>query len=65
MYFNSDVGGHWQIWRQLFPDKTPEQVTFGPTEQEGIAFSPDGRSFITSVGMSESTLWIHDAKGER
>jgi eukaryotic-like serine/threonine-protein kinase len=65
MYFGSNAGGSWHIWRQPFPDGVPEQITFGPTEQEGIAMSSDGLSFITSVGMTQSTLWIHDAKGER
>ncbi len=27
--------------------------------------SSDGLSFVTSVGMTQSTLWIHDGKGER
>jgi len=27
--------------------------------------APDGRSFVTSVGMVEGTVWIHDLKGER
>ena len=26
---------------------------------------PIGKSFVTSVGQSQSTLWIHDLKGER
>ena len=38
------------IWRQRFPDGTPEQLTFGPTSQEGITMAPDGKSLITSVG---------------
>ena len=38
------------IWRQRFPDGKPEQFTFGPTSQEGIAMAPDGKSLITSVG---------------
>ena len=66
MYFSSNAGeGSFHIWRQRFPDGQPEQVTSGPTEEEGIAFSSDGRSFITSVGISQSTLWLHDLTGER
>lgn len=42
-----------------------EQLTFGPTEEEGIAMAPDGRSLITSVGGKESAVWIHDARGDR
>jgi Tol biopolymer transport system component len=65
MYFGVDVGGHKHLWRQKFPDGTPEQITFGPTEEEGIAVAPDGRSLVTSVGTSRSAIWIHDGAGER
>ena len=27
--------------------------------------APDGRSLITSIGMHQNELWIHDARGER
>jgi hypothetical protein len=43
----------------------PEQITFGATEEEGLALPPDGRSLITSVGIRESAVWIHDRIGER
>ena len=26
---------------------------------------PDGRSFITSVALRQSVIWVHDASGER
>lgn len=65
MYFSSDAGGHFHTWRQRFPDGEIQQVTSGPTEEEGIAVAPDGASLITSVGLTESTLWVRDAKGER
>lgn len=65
MYFTADVGTGYHVWRQRFPDGTPEQITFGPTEEEGIVMAPDGRSFITAVGLRQNTLWIHDADGER
>ena len=52
-------------WRQRFPDGKPEQVTFGVTEEEGIHVAPDGRSFVTSIGTSQSTLWVHDSRGDR
>ena len=52
------------IWRQRFPDGEPEQVTPGPTTQEGIAMSADGKSFITSVGTEDSTVWLHDKDGD-
>ena len=65
MYFSSDAGGRFHIWRQRFPDGVPQQLTSGATEEEGIAVAPDGRSLITSVGQVQSTIMLHDAKGER
>jgi serine/threonine protein kinase len=65
MYFSANTGGGFHIWRQRFPDGTPEQVTFGAAEEEGIAFAPDGRSFLTSIGTRQSTLWVHDSRGDR
>ena len=65
MYFSSDAGGQFHIWRQRSPDGKPEQVTFGPTEEEGIAMGPEGRSLVASVGMEESAVWIRDSSGER
>jgi Tol biopolymer transport system component len=53
------------IWRQKFPDGEPEQITFGPTEQEGIAVAPDGHSLLTSVGLDQGTVWVHDKSGDR
>jgi len=58
----SAAGSH--IWRQRFPDGEPEQVTFGPTSQEGIAMAPDGKSLITSVGTQDRTVWMHDKGGD-
>ncbi len=52
------------IWRQHFPDGQPEQFTFGPTSQEGIAMAPDGKSFITSVGTEDRSVWLHDKDGD-
>ncbi len=52
------------LWRQRFPDGEAEQVTSGPTSQEGIGMAPDGKSLITSVGSQDSTLWIHDKSGD-
>jgi eukaryotic-like serine/threonine-protein kinase len=65
MYLSVDTGGGFHIWRQRFPDGAPEQVTSGATQEEGIAMAPDGRSFVTSVGIVESSVWIHDERGER
>jgi WD40 repeat protein len=65
MYLSVNTGNGYHIWRQQFPNGSPEQVTFGATEETEIAFSPDGSSFLTSAGIRQSTLWIHDAHGER
>jgi Tol biopolymer transport system component len=65
MFFSVEVGGAHHLWRQRFPDGQPEQMTFGPTEEEGIAVPPDGHSLITSIGMRQSALWLHDGTGER
>jgi DNA-binding winged helix-turn-helix (wHTH) protein/Tol biopolymer transport system component len=65
MYFTAAVAGQSHLWRQRFPNGQPEQVTFGPTEEEGVAVEQDGRSVITSMGVHESAIWIHDADGER
>jgi Tol biopolymer transport system component len=65
MYFSTNTGNGVHTWRQRFPDGAPEQVTFGATEEEGIHFAPDGRSFVTSIGASQSTVWIHNSRGDR
>ena len=65
MYFSADAGDGFHIWRQHFPAGTPEQLTFGATEEEGVAISPDGRMLITSAGIWESTVWLHDQRGDR
>jgi hypothetical protein len=64
MYLNSNAGGTFHIWRQKFPSGHPEQVTFGPTEQNGISVDPDGRSFVTSAGITKSQITIYDERGE-
>jgi DNA-binding winged helix-turn-helix (wHTH) protein/Tol biopolymer transport system component len=65
MYFTAVVGRQSHLWRQRFPSGQPEQLTFGPTEEEGVAVEPDGRSVITAMGAQESSIWIHDSAGER
>jgi hypothetical protein len=65
MYFIAAVEGPSHLWRQRFPRGRPEQITFGPTEEEGLAVERDSRSVITSIGVQESAIWIHDAGGER
>ena len=59
------TGGRSHLWRQSFPNGTPEQLTFGPTEEEGVAVAPNGRSLITSIGQRRTAIWLHTAAGER
>jgi serine/threonine protein kinase/Tol biopolymer transport system component len=64
MYFGAEIDGANHLWRQRFPDSEPEQITFGPTEEEGLAVAPDGASLITSVGMRQNAVWVHESRGE-
>jgi len=64
MYLAAQKDGQYHIWRQRFPDGEPEQLTFGPTSQEGVAVTPDGKSLITAVGSQDSTIWFHDKDGD-
>ncbi len=63
MYFNP-LTDKFHIWRQRFPSGEPEQITYGPTSQEGIVMAPDGKSLITSVGSDDSSVWLHDKDGD-
>ena len=65
MYFSADTGSGSHIWRQRFPDGNPEQITSGTTEEEGVDVDPDGRSFVTSIGTFQDTIWVHDSRGDR
>jgi eukaryotic-like serine/threonine-protein kinase len=64
VYLTANKNGQFHIWRQRFPDGDPEQLTFGPTTQEGIAMAMDGKSLITAVGSQDSTVWLHDKQGD-
>ncbi len=65
MYLSSNAGGAFHIWRQRFPEGQPQQMTSGPTEEEGIAVSPDGKSLVTAVGTRRVAIAVHDGSGER
>ncbi len=65
MYFTAATSGLSHIWGQHFPAGSPEQITFGPTEEDGVAVAPLGQSIITSVGVHESSIWLHDPAGEK
>jgi len=65
MYFIAMVDGQRHLWRQHFPYGQPQQLTFGPTEEHGLAVERVGHSIITSIGVRVSAIWIHDPSGER
>jgi serine/threonine protein kinase len=65
VFTSSLTNGVFHIWRQRFPDGTPEQMTSGPDEEEGIAVAPDGASLLVSVGASQQSVWVTDDRGER
>ncbi len=65
MYFVAGVDHQDHIWRRRFPDGKLEQITLGAGDEVGLAMAPDGRSLISSVGVSQSAIWIHDGAGER
>jgi eukaryotic-like serine/threonine-protein kinase len=65
MYFTAMTANGVHLWRQRFPDGTPTQLTFGAVGEEGTHVAPDGGSFVTSIGTSQSTLWVRDAQGDR
>ena len=64
MFFSAATNRGYHLWRQKFPDGEPEQITSGPTEEEGIAVAPDSRSLFTSVGLAGGSVWVHDRSGE-
>jgi DNA-binding winged helix-turn-helix (wHTH) protein/Tol biopolymer transport system component len=65
MYFTAVVDQTSHIWRQRYPNGEAEQVTFGPAEEDGLAISPGNQSIVTSAGMKESGIWLHDQSGDR
>jgi eukaryotic-like serine/threonine-protein kinase len=60
MYFSADAGTGFHLWRQQFPAGTPEQITFGATEEEGIAVAPDGKSLVTAIGSEQSSIYLQE-----
>ena len=66
MYFSVEVDGLSRLWRQRFPDGVPAPVmSSGVTQEEGVAVAPDGQSLVTSIGLRQSSLWLHTAGGDR
>jgi DNA-binding winged helix-turn-helix (wHTH) protein/Tol biopolymer transport system component len=64
MYFTVAVDEKHHLWRQRFPDGEPEQMTFGPAQEDGVAVTRDG-ALVTSIGSVRSAIWMHDRKGDR
>ncbi len=65
MYFAANAGMGFHLWRQRFSGGVAEQITFGATEERGIAVAPDGKSLVTSVGAQQSTVWVNTPKGQQ
>jgi serine/threonine protein kinase/Tol biopolymer transport system component len=65
MYFTASLAGEFHVWRQRFLQGVPEQLTFGPMEEEGISVAPDGKSLITAAGTRLSSVWFHDKNGDQ
>lgn len=64
MYFTAAVDERHHVWRQRYPDGEPEQMTFGPAEEHGVAVTHDG-ALVTSIGVERSAIWVHDRAGDR
>lgn len=65
MYFSVQTGGHSHLWRQQYPNGQPQQITFGPTDEETVACTADGRALLTSLGREQSRIWLHAGGTER
>ena len=65
MYLTAKFDGVYHIWRQRLTGGEPIQVTSGLTEEEGIAFQPDGESFVTAVSLKNSSIWLSSAGKQR
>jgi eukaryotic-like serine/threonine-protein kinase len=65
MYLGTNASGEPQIWRERFPGGAPEQLTFGPSEAQGVAVAPDGKSLITGIGFVQHSIVFHDDGGDR
>jgi len=63
VYLSAETDGV-HLWRERLSDGKLEQITLGPTTQEGIAMAPDGKSLVTSVGTEDVTIWMHDQNGD-
>ena len=62
MYFSARTGNNFHLWRQRANGGEPEQITSGPTQEKGFAMRR--LPVIASVGIDQTTVWIHDGNGE-
>jgi hypothetical protein len=51
MYFSVAVNGMRHLWRQRARDGEPEQITFGPTDEDGVVVTSEGQSLLTAIGQ--------------
>lgn len=65
IYLSLHGKDNFHIWRQGFPSGPLDQITSGPAEEEGVAMLPDGRSFITSMGLRQRTVSFHQGNDDR
>ena len=65
MYFSVQIAGHSHLWRQRYPNGQPQQITFGPTDEETVACTADGHALLTSLGREQSRIWLHAGGSER
>jgi len=57
--FHRQSRGSQSYLAAAFPRWPAKQITSGPTEEDGIAVAPDGRSFVTAVALQNTSLWLH------
>lgn len=64
MYFSTvgPTGVH--LWRQRFPHGVPQQITFGPNQEQSVFAAADG-SLLTAIGQTQYKFWLHDVQGDR
>jgi eukaryotic-like serine/threonine-protein kinase len=64
MYLEIFLAGERHLWRQRFPDGTPEQITFGATFERWPSVTVRG-DLVATVGTMTRSLFVRDASGER
>ena len=61
---SSDSGGP-SIPGPAVPRRPAGANHFGADRRRRTRLAPDGRSFITAVGLTQSSVWVHDGGGDR